>query len=93
MGADIQVKIIQSEDKEIAMKEYLNRPITGIYLGDKPMYYEITKVKFHDEVFYNYEEAETESINKCDKWTFKAHAVIWKENNEIKWVVSAITPS
>lgn len=93
MGADIITKIILFEDKVSAIKEYLSNPITGVYLGDEPIHYIIKDVVFHDEVFYNLKDAKKESINKCNKWSFEGNAVKLKENNEIKWVVSAIAPS
>lgn len=42
---------------------------------------------------YILKDAKKESINKCNKWSFEGNAVKLKENNEIKWVVSAIAPS
>lgn len=93
MGADIITRIISFEDKVSAIKEYLCNPITGVYLSDGPIHYIIKDVIFHDEVFYNLKDAKIELINKCKKWNLEGNAVKLKENNEIKWVISAIAPS
>lgn len=94
MGADINTRILKSSDKESAKKEYLENPIYGTYLIDEPINYCINKIIFHDDILYdNIEIAENKTINMCKKWDLEGHAVKFKENNEIKWIVFAITPS